>query len=167
MKTIKRTMYYPSFDEKTNSFDYNEFTHERTMTKKERKWNIASNIFWWGLISIFIVSLILTAVFCVNKNPNLIGAISLGVMLGSLIIMLTAGRAMSDKYERIMDLAQDEGFDDEILRWEQICQEQNDIAEQWRKDHPLEEAIRKAQLSKNCNDIATLARMFAKEIKGE
>ena len=165
MKTIKRTMYYPSFDEKTNSFDYNEFTHERPMTAKERKWNIASNIFWWGLVGIFIVSLILTAVFCSNENPNLIGAISLGVMLGSLIIMLTVGRVMSDKDDRIMGLAADEGFDDEILRWEQICQEQNDLAEEWRKNHPLEEAIRKAQLTKNCNDIAAVAREFAKQIK--
>ena len=166
MKTIQRTFYYPTFDPNTNSFDFEEYTHERHMTKKERKWHRAHSIFWWVGMLTFIVFFILTAILMGNGQRSPIGWVSLGIMCGSLLVMATIGRIITTKYERVMDWAQEIGFDDEILRWEQITQEQNDIAEEWRKDHPLEEAIRKAQASKNCNDIATLARLYAQELKG-
>lgn len=164
---ISRTMYYPSFNEEENNFDYNEMEHLRPMTKRELKWYRVHSIFWWVGIMLFIVSFILTAIFCNDKEPNLIGWICLGIMLGSFIIMATVGRIVTTKYESIMDNAQEVGFDDEILRWEQITYEQNEIAEKWRAEHPLEEAIRKAQLSKTPVDIATAMRKYAELLKGE
>jgi len=166
-KTIERTMYYPSFNEEDNNFEYNEYTHERPMTKKELKWYRVYSAFWWVGITLFMVSFILTAIFCNNKEPNLIGWICLGILVGSVLVMVTVEPIITTKYNSVMLNAQDIGFDDEILRWEQITQEQNDIAKQWRAEHPLEEAIRKAQLSKSSVDIATAMREYAELLKGE
>lgn len=166
-RTISRTMYYPCFNEEENNFDYNEMEHLRPMTKRELKWHRAHSIFWWIDTMLLIVSSILTAIFWNDKELNLIGWISLGTMFGSFLLMVIVGRIITTKYESIMDNAQEIGFDDEILRWEQITQEQNDIAQQWRAEHPLEEAIRKAQLSKSSVDIATAMREYAELLKGE
>jgi hypothetical protein len=160
-------MYYPCFNEEHNNFDYNEMAHSRPMTPYELKWHKAHSIFWGVGIIILVASFITTAVCLDGDKTSLIGWISLGTMFGSFLIMVIVGRIITDKYESIMDNAQDIGFDDEILRWEQITQEQNDIAQQWRAEHPLEEAIRKAQLSKNSVDIATAMREYAELIKGE
>lgn len=164
---ISRTMYYPSFNEEENNFDYNEMEHLRPMTPYELKWHRVHSIFWWVGIIIFIVSFVTTAICLENNREAPIAWISLGIMLGSCIIMLTVGRVIVTKYGSVMLNAQDIGFDDEILRWEQITQEQNDIAKQWRAEHPLEEAIRKAQLSKSSVDIATAMREYAELLKGE
>jgi hypothetical protein len=60
------------------------------------------------------------------------------------------------------------GFDIEILQWEQITQEQNIIAQEWRAEHEFEELIRKAKLSANSTDIAKAAIYYADHyIKGE
>lgn len=166
-KTVKRTMYYPCFNEEENNFDYNEMEHSRPMTPYELKWHRAYSIFWWVGITIFIVSFVTTAICLENNREAPIAWISLGIMLCSCIIMLTVGRVIVTKYGSVMLNAQDIGFDDEILRWEQITQEQNDIAKQWRAEHPLEEAIRKAQLSKSPVDIATAMREYAELLKGE
>ena len=62
----------------------------------------------------------------------------------------------------------DYGFDVEILQWEQITQEQNIIAQEWRAEHEFEELIRKAKLSTNSTDIAKAAKYYAEHyIKGE
>ena len=165
--TISRTMYYPCFNEEQNNFDYNEMAHSRPMTPYELKWHRANSIFWW-VSTIILVASFITAAICLNNNKeSLIGWVSLGTMFGSFLIMVIVGRIITTKYESIMNNAQEIGFGDEILRWEQITQEQNDIAKQWRAEHPLEEAIRKAQLSKNSVDIATAMREYAELIKGE
>ena len=164
---ISRTMYYPCFNEEENNFDYNEMEHLRPMSAYELKWYRAHSIFWWVGITIFVVSFITTAICLEINRETFIGWVSLGIMLGSCIIMLIVGRLVVTKYNSVMLNAQDIGFDDEILRWEQITQEQNDIAQQWRAEHPLEEAIRKAQLSKSSVDIATAMREYAELLKGE
>lgn len=164
---IARTMYYPSFNEEENNFDYNEMEHLRPMTKRELKWYRVHSIFWWVGIIILVASFITTTICLDSNKESLIGWISLGTMFGSFLILATVGRVIATKYESIMDNAQEVGFDDEILRWEQITYEQNEIAKKWRAEHPLEEAIRKAQLSKNSVDIATAMREYAALIKGE
>lgn len=164
---ISRTMYYPCFNEEQNNFDYNEMEHLRPMTAYELKWHRAHAIFWWVGIIIFVASFVTTAICLEINRDALIGWVSLGIMLGSVIVMLIVGRLIVTKYNGIMLNAQEIGFDDEILRWEQITYEQNEIAKKWRAEHPLEEAIRKAQLSKNSVDIATAMREYAELIKGE
>ena len=164
---ISRTMYYPCFNEEENNFDYNEMEHFRPMTKRELKWHRVHSAFWWIGIIIFVTSFVTTAICLEINRETLIGWVSLGIMLGSCIIMLIVGRFIVTKYNSVMLNAQDIGFDDEILRWEQITYEQNEIAEKWRAEHPLEEAIRKAQLSKSSVDIATAMREYAELLKGE
>lgn len=166
MKTVKRTMYYPTFNEKQNTFSYEEFDHERPMSPKERKWHIATTILEAILITVFLVGLTLFIIGACNDWVFL-GIPALIAMAVDMVLFTIYHFTIERHYDCIMLNAQDIGFDDEILRWEQITQEQNIIAQEWRAEHPLEEAIRKAQLSKNCVDIAALARLYAQEIRGE
>ena len=165
-KTIERTMYYPSFNEKDNNFEYIEYTHERPMTKKELKWERL----WIAFFAIPLVILLISIgcfIIGVAFDIEVLGYAGLIGMATVIVIMVLFSLTLEKKYNAIMLNAQDTGFDDEILRWEQITQEQNDIAEQWRAEHPLEEAIRKAQLSKSPVDIATAMRRYAELLKGE
>lgn len=166
MKTIKRTMYYPTFDEETNSFEYEEYTHQRLMSPKERKWDIITD---WIVVPLSVVPTIFLFYSIYNFAHN---DITWGIMHGLFFIIASIAsffieRKCTKIYDKIFSNSEETGFEDEIFRWEQITQEQNDIAEKWRAEHPLEEAIRKAQLSKNSVDIAALARLYAQEIRGE
>jgi hypothetical protein len=165
-KTVKRTMYYPTFNTKTNEFDYKEVTHERPMTGKERNIQIKFRLSFW----LFIATVVIYAV-------GLLLALATAVTWGDLILIpITIAWAflisqemnymfrLDDKIESFNDC----GFDDEILKWEQITEEQNIIAQEWRAEHEFEELIRKAKLSVNCNDIAQAAKYYAEHyIKGE
>ena len=165
-KTIERTMYYPSFNEEDNNFEYIEYTHERPMTKKELKWERL----WIAFFAITLVILLISTVcFIIGAilNIEILGYSALIGVAITIVTMVLFSLTLEKKYNAIMLNAQDIGFDDEILRWEQITQEQNDIAQQWRAEHPLEEAIRKAQLSKSSVDIATAIREYAELLKGE
>lgn len=165
-KTIERTMYYPSFNEKDNNFEYNEYTHKRPMTKKELKWERL----WIAFFAIpLVILLISTVCFIIGAilDIEILGYTAFIGIATIIVIMVLFSLTLEKKYDAIMLNAQDIGFDDEILRWEQITQEQNEIAEKWRAEHPLEEAIRKAQLSKSSVDIATAMREYAELLKGE
>lgn len=158
-KTVKRTMYYPTFNEKKNEFDYEEVTHERPMTEKEQAIRIKYILCCW-------LAVICIAIYAVGLILSL--AISLTVW-DLILIPITIIWAWA--IARIMDYAlrledkisgfDDYGFDIEILKWGQQTQEQNEIAEKWRADHEFEELIRKAKLSANCNDIAQAAKYYA------
>jgi uncharacterized membrane protein len=159
-------MYYPTFDEETNSFKYEEYTHQRRMSPKERKWDIITD---WMIIplsiipTIFILSSIYNFAFYDTTWGIMHGVFFIIALIASVFIEYKCTKI----YDKIFANSEETGFEDEILRWEQITQEQNNIAEKWRAEHPLEEAIRKAQLSKNSVDIAALARLYAQEIRGE
>lgn len=166
MRTVKRTMYYPTFDEETNSFKYEEYTHQRLMSPKERKRDIITD---WMIIPLSIIPAIFIFYSIYNFAHN---DTTWGIMHGvffiiALITSIFTEHRCTQAYNKVFANSEETGFEDEILRWEQITQEQNDIAEKWRAEHPLEEAIRKAQLSKNSVDIAALARLYAQEIRGE
>lgn len=167
-KTVKRTMYYPTFNEKENEFDYKEVTHERPMTKQERKADLAYTIFWWISIMLILISLILFLVGCVD-NFETLGLSALGAfVILSILTALLDRLWIEKKIYPILEAMGEYGFDVEILKWEQIAQEQNEIAEKWRAEHEFEELIRKAKLSANCNDIAQAAKYYAEHyIKGE
>ena len=168
MKTVKRTMYYPTFNEKTNEFDYKEVTHERNMTEKERKANLASTIFLWISITAILISFALLFISLVG-NFAILGLSALGVFVILSILTAVLERMwIEKKVYPILETMGDYGFDAENLQWEQQTQEQNDIAEKWRTEHEFEELIRKAKMSANCNDIAQAAKYYAEHyIKGE
>ena len=156
-KIVKRTMYYPTFNTKTNEFDYQEVTHKRAMTEKERKADLAYNIFLWISIIAILISLVLLFVG-IAGNFEILSLSALGAFV--LLSILTA-LLEEKKIYPILETMGEYGFDAEILKWEQITQEQNIIAQEWRAEHEFEELIRKAKLSANCNDIAQVAKYYA------
>ena len=166
-KTVKRTMYYPTFNEKKNEFDYKEVTHERLMAEKERKADLVSTIFWWVGIMSILISLVLLFVG-IAGNLGILGLSALGAfVIFSVLTALLERLWIEKKIYPILEVMGEYGFDVEILQWEQITQEQNEIAEKWRAEHEFEELIRKAKLSANCNDIAQAAKYYAEHyIKG-
>jgi len=166
-KTVKRTMYYPTFNTKTNEFDYQEVTHERPMTEKERKANLTHTIFLWISITAILISFVLLFISLVG-NFEILGLSALGAFVVLSILAVLLDRMwIEKKIYPILENMGDYGFDIEILQWEQITQEQNIIAQEWRTEHEFEELIRKAKLSANCNDIAQAAKYYAEHyIKG-
>ena len=167
-KTVKRTMYYPTFNTKTNEFDYKEVTHERPMTEKEKKWDTIINlalIIWLSLIAISLAIF----VACVMMDWQLTGIISCICAVTFAIMGAICCHGMLEPiYDKVFAYSEEYGFEAEILKWEQITQEQNIIAQEWRAEHEFEELIRKAKLSENCNDIAQAAKYYAEHyIKGE
>lgn len=167
VKTVKRTMYYPTFNKKKNEFDYQEVTHERPMTEKERKADLAYSIFWWISIITILISVILLF-GSIAGNFEILGLSALGAfVIFSVLTALLERLWIEKKIYPILENMGDYGFDVEILKWEQITQEQNIIAQEWRAEHEFEELIRKAKLSANCNDIAQAAKYYAEHyIKG-
>ena len=159
MKSVKRTMYYPEFNPTKNEFDYTEITHERDMTKQEKRANTAIRIFWWLSTSSLLVTLVLFVIGVQIDNPTL-GFCGLGAFVILAILIAILDSCWITKVYLFLGHASDYGFDFEVMDWEQTCQQQNDIAEKWRAEHPLEEAIRRAQETKNCNDIATLLKLY-------
>ena len=166
-KTVKRTMYYPTFNEKKNEFDYQEVTHERPMTEKERKADLAYSIFWWISIITILISVILLF-GSIAGNFEILGLSALGAfVIFSVLTALLERLWIEKKIYPILENMGEYGFDVEILKWEQITQEQNIIAQEWRTEHEFEELIRKAKLSANSTDIAKAAVYYAEHyIKG-
>lgn len=165
---VKRTMYYPTFNEKTNEFDYKEVTHKRAMTKQERKADLAYTIFLWISITAISCSLILFIIGCAG-NFEILGLSALGAFVLLFILASLLDRKWIEKkiYPILKNMG-NYGFDVEILKWEQITEEQNEIAKKWRAEHEFEELIRNAKLSANCVDIAKAAKYYAKHyIKGD
>lgn len=164
-KIVKRALYYPTFNEKKNSFDYKEVVHKRLMTKRERyiqiKYYLSCWLFVVGLV-FYVTGLLLSLVTSITLEDLILIPIT-AIWIYLMVKDLKYCFRLEDKVESLNDY----GFDTEILKWKQQSQEQNDIAEKWRAEHPLEEAIRKAQLSKNSVDIAALARLYMQEIRGE
>ena len=161
-KTVKRTMYYPTFNTKTNEFDYEEVTHERPMTEKERKADLASTVFWRVSIMAISISFILLFV-CLIGNFEILGLSALGALV--ILIALTAlleRTWIEKKIYPILENMGEYGFEIENLQWEQQTHEQNLVAQKWRAEHEFEELIRQAKLTANCNDIAQAAKYYAK-----
>lgn len=166
MKTVKRTMYYHTFNEKTNAFDCEEITHERTMTEKERNIQIKYYLSCWLFVAMI-------AVYALGLTLALATAVTWwDLILIPITVVWAWLMSQETKYcfslEDKVSSFNDYGFDVEILQWEQQTQEQNEIAEKWRAEHEFEELIRNARLSANCVDIAKAAKYYAKHyIKGD
>ena len=159
MKTVKRTMYFPKFSEKCNDFSYEERTFERPMTAQERKVNLIDTLINCISFSIILLSLALF-IIAVGGNFQTLGFVSLVFCVAFMAIAVLYEIYAKKKIYPIIERMGDIGFDAEVLQWEQITQEENDKAAKWREAHPLEEAIRKAQQTKNCNDIAALLKLY-------
>jgi hypothetical protein len=157
--TVKRTMYYPTFNEKKNEFDYKEVTHERPMTEKELNTSIKYYLNCWffvAMIASYAVGLILALATAVTWWDLIL----IPVTFAWAYLMSQETKYLFSLEDKVSGF-NDYGFDIEILKWKQITEEQNAIAQEWRSKHEFEELIRKAKLSANSTDIAQAAIYYA------
>jgi hypothetical protein len=165
MKTIERTMHFPIFNPQVNDFYYERHDYSRPATRQEKCLHIKYRL----MIALCTITIIGYAI-------GLILALATEVTLWDLILIpITCvwgwliAQMMNQLFkweDQICDF-KNHGFEAEELQYDQVAQEQNDIAEKWRAEHEFEELIRKAKLSANCNDIAQAAKYYAKHyIKG-
>lgn len=136
MKTVKRTMHFPKFNEKCNGFEYEKRTYERAMTEQERDLQVR---YKWLMALIF--------AYMVAFVGGLIVALATKVDLWDLTLIPIAFMwrwllaKMLDtlfEWEDKIDSFNDYGFDAEVLQWEQVTQEENDKAAKWRAEHEFE-----------------------------
>jgi hypothetical protein len=164
--TVKRTMYYPTFNEKRNEFDYKEVTHERTATEKERNIYFKYYATCWlfvALIAVYAVGLILALAYKIDLWDLLLIPITVA---WAWLLKLELDYCFS--LEEKINGFNDWGFETEILKWEQQTEEQNEIAKKWRAEHEFAELIRQARLTQSSVDIAKVAVYYADYyIKGE
>lgn len=158
MKTIKRTMHFPKFNEKVNDFYYEKHTYERPMTEKERNLQIRYKLLIALLIP-FCIAFPIGLILALATEVNLWDLILIPIVLVWCWLFTKMLNTLLEWEDQIVSFT-DYGFEAEEFLYDQISQEENDKAAKWRAEHPLEEAIRKAQETKNCNDIAALLKLY-------
>lgn len=158
METIKRTMYFPKFNEKCNNFEREGRTYERPMTEKERNLVVRYKL----LISLAIATIVAYAIGLFLALTTKVDWADLALIPITVVWAWLIAKMFNQafKWEETINCFYKCGFEAEELLWKQVSQEEKDKAAKWREAHPLEEAIRKAQETKNCNDIAALLRLY-------
>jgi hypothetical protein len=164
MKEVVKWFNYAEFNPCTNHFDYKPYSAVRPMTKEEQMISFCFDLTLW-IDAISIIATIIAALAIAAIMGESIGLLWIlpTIAIGCTIFAISwnCGQKLEDKINHFTDW----GFEIEELIYAQKQGEQDDIAKAWRAEHPLEEAIRKAQTTKNCTDIAELAREFAKVLK--
>jgi hypothetical protein len=165
MKTIERTMHFPIFNPQVNDFYYERHDYSRPATKQEKEIHFrycAMNVLFIVLIIVYAIGLFLALVTAVTWSDLLLIPITVAwAWLAAQILNYAF------KLEDKICCFKDTGFEAEEMQYDQVAQEQNDIAEKWRAEHEFEELIRQAKLSANCTDIAKAAVYYAEHyIKG-
>lgn len=164
MKKVSRTFYYHQFSPALNKITTGEKKIcSRSLTNAERKTIRLYHLFIALFITtiVFSVSVIIISVwFSQTYTPLFLTGIGLGLIAICSSAPLCA-KAM--QYEDKISAFNQWGFETEELLWEQHYDEQMQLMTAWRKEHPLEEAVRKAQESNNCVDIVEAARLYAEQ----
>ena len=164
MKEVVKWFDYQEFSPRTGRFHTKPYSVTRPMTKDERIISFCYDLALWIFVIAFAATLIASiTIACIIEESIALLYILPIMVIGTAICALSWYWAQ--KLENKIDHFADWGFEIEELIYAQKQGEQNDIAEAWRAGHPLEEAIRKAQNTRNCTDIAELAREFAKVLK--
>lgn len=158
MKTIKRTMHFPKFNEKVNDFYYEKHTYERPMTEKEHNLQIRYKLLI-ALFTVYAITLPIGLILALATEVNLWDLILIPIVLVWSWLFAKMLNTLLKWEDQIISF-NDYGFEAEEFLYNQISQEENDKAAKWRAEHPLEEAVRKAQETKNCNDIAALLKLY-------
>lgn len=158
MKIIERTMHFPIFNPQVNDFYYERHDYSRPATKQERCLHIKYRL----LTALFIIAIIGYAIGLLLSLATGVTWIDLVLIPITLVWCWLLAKMLNTlfKWEDQIACFNDSGFEAEELLYNQISQEENDKAEKWRAEHPLEEAIRRAQETKNCNDIAALLKLY-------
>lgn len=166
------------FNPKKNKFELAEPTrHQRPMTNEEIQIKKRDTFWTWfnffGCIIFFTIGIISTMSLAVMGDSKIWVAFGwwclggVGLTAAYFIFYFCVGKQQEEKYDKKLDRFSDWGFEIFDLIHEEQAERQSAIAKEWREKHRLEEAIRIAQETKNCNDIAELARLFAGEIRGD
>lgn len=164
MKEVVKWFDYAEFNPCTGRFGYKPYSAVRPMTKEERIISFCYNLTLWIFVIAFAATLIASiTIACIINEPIALLYVLPIIAVGITICALSW--CWAEKLESKINHFADWGFEIEELMYAQKQGEQDDIAKAWRAEHPLEEAIRKAQTTKNCTDIAELAREFAKVLK--
>ena len=158
MKTIERTMHFPIFNPQVNDFYYERHDYSRPATQQERCLHTKYRLLI-ALSAITIIGYAIGLLLALATEVNWWDLILIPItFLWSWLVAQMMNQLL--KWEDQICDFKNHGFEAEELQYDQIAQEENDKAEKWRAEHPLEEAIRKVQETKNCNDIAALLKLY-------
>lgn len=162
---IKRDFDYHVFNDSKNAFEVNRReTAERSMTEDERK---KYRTFWLREVCGFILGILFAVggiVMLAASNDRWYYILFGFGLITFCAFAWTFGANAEVDISSLIEVAKSSGFYTENLVWEQSELEQNDIAKEWRKNHPLEEKIRKAQESENCVDIAAVLKYCGEDL---
>lgn len=171
MKTIERKEWKITFDPETNDYKTERVTWERALTKEEQK---IYNFYYIAVRLCIIMSIIFFigafAPIGICEALNLPIWVTFLLCATSLCLLCTffsVGIDTETKKEEFIEEARKSGFEQEEEKLRTHNAREEEKATIWRREHPLEESIRKALESKNCNDIAALARLYAKYMIGD
>lgn len=164
---IMRDFEYHVFNDSKNAFEVDKIeTAKRSMTEDERKEYKTFRLKeTFGLILgiLFAVGGGGIVVLAVSNNRWYFILFGFGLLVFCAFAWIFGGNAALD-ITLLLETAKGSGFYTENLVWEQSELEQNDIAKEWRENHPLEEKIRKAQESENCVDIAAILKYCGEDL---
>ena len=162
---ITRTFDYHVFNDSKNTFEV-ERTEiaKRSMTEDEQKKYKTSRLKE-------VIGGIVGALFAVGGLVMLAASndawyyilFGFGLIAFCAFAWTFAGNAAID-ISSLLEVAKNSGFYTEYLVWEQSELDQNDIAKEWRANHPLEEKVRKAQESGNCVDVAAVLKYCGEDL---
>ena len=162
---ITRNFEYHVFNDSKNAFEVDRIeTAERSMTEDERKeyrtFRLRETL---GIILCILFAIGGIIMFVVSNDRWYYIMFGFGLIV-FCAFALTFGENAALDISSLFEVAKSSGFYTENLVWEQSELEQNDIAKEWRKNHPLEEKIRKAQESENCVDIAAILKYCGEDL---
>ena len=162
---IKRDFDYHVFNDSKNAFEVDRReTAERSMTEDERKKYRTFRLReTYGLILGILFAVGGIVVLAASNDKWYYILFGFGLITFCAFAWTFGGNAAFD-ISSLIEVAKNSGFYMEYLVWEQSELEQNDIAKEWRKNHPLEEKIRKAQESENCVDIAAVLKYCGEDL---
>lgn len=162
---ITKDFDYHVFNTSKNAFEVERTeTAKRSMTEDEQK-----------KYKIFrikeVIGIVLSILFAVSGLVMLAASndvwycilFGFGLIAFCAVALTFGGNAAID-ISSLLEVAKNSGFYMEYLIWEQSELDQNDIAKEWRANHPLEEKIRKAQESGNCVDIAAVLKYCGEDL---
>lgn len=168
--TLSRTFTYKTFNRNTNDFDNDHKTYYKEVDKAtEKRLRLVYHI---RLVCLCMILPFIIATFVFGgiseAGENFWWAIlaCVGCMMAFAACIFGA-LALEEKEDDIEQEFRGTSFDEEDAECEVYNAGQEQIADQWRKDHPFEEKIRMAQTRGSSVDVAEMVKEYIKLQKGE
>ena len=154
------------FNPKTNNMDRELVTLSTKVTYKN--WKEFRQCFWSYLIK-YLVFALLTGAFCLflGLTSNDTGDEKVGIVLSivfpSIIILFGLANSIFGWSFEFTQEEKMDWFDRNENAYTELQihnHKEFEIMDEWRKEHPFEESVRKALESKNSNDVADVIKMI-------